>query len=551
MPCPARALASLASSASTAQRGVYRVACAGAALLVTASGCESSAPRQEGPPTEIAAPSPDASVAPPAPTENEGDGGSPRAGKYGTDCPASAPPSVSPSSPRILILGPHDGAPAAIASDLQGMLSRDPAFSAPAVVALEIEANSSTGPAENGGSSLMNFFYFPEARAQRLARLSEPWSYVVLLERSVVTLVAPEIYFEGARVLGCAARAAGAIPIVLMPASSIPETAAVGSVAYRVANGTEAVVAPAGYASNDARPSTSSVLSSREHAFIAAASLYTTLTQRRAHDTGYHPTEIAAEDATRFATIAFDTTVSEAGKVHYQGAYHGTVETRNVPPGSNLRFMASGTSSEQIWIDRMNAIVPKANLVPHGTLLGPTNASKRFDETSASSAAPYFEAQPYQILFARGYDVDASAVAPSGTQPDLQVQVWDRHFDVDSSDGLSAIATMEYALERTRFEASNRGLAWIPNHLAFAKLKTMRPSVALLGDGTHATFPVGYALATMSIVSRTGAYLSTDGLDPDTRLAAELADETIRQLSTLSASGKVVADDPSTRPAIP
>ena len=71
----------------------------------------------------------------------------------------------------------------------------------------------------------------------------------------------------------------------------------------------------------------------------------------------------------------------------------------------------------------------------------------------------------------------------------------------------------------------------------------------LLSAGTHAPYPVGYGLATMSVVSRTGIDPQTDGLDDDTRLAATLAAETIRQLAALSVTGAFVPDDPSTRPA--
>lgn len=540
----------LSSPASKNPLRLSFFACAGVALLASAGACTRSEPGRENIGPTIDATVPDAS-SPPPPAEDAGDGGSQAGGKYGTDCPASAPPSVPPSSPRILILGPGAvGATTVIAAHLQGMLSGDAAFTTPVVTALETDVSNPTGPFANGGSSLMNFFYFPEGRAQRLALLSEPWSYVVLLDWQAIPLLAPEVYFEGVRALGCSARAAGATPIVLMPWSPVRDTPAIGEVTYRVANGTDAIVAPAGYASKEAR-AVGSPSYPRDDAYIAAASLYTTLTHRSAHDTGYLPAEIPTEQATQFATVAFDSAAAEAGRVHYEGAYRGAVEMRTTPPGGDLWFMASGTSSEQIWLDRMNEIVPKAGRSAHGTLLGPTNPQKRFDEASVGSATPHFAAQQYKILFARGYDVDASAIATAGTQTDLQVQVWDRHFDNDSSDGATAVATMESALTRTRIEASTRGLAWIPNHLAFAKLKTMRPSVALLSDGTHATFPVAYGLATMSIVSRTGAHLSTDGLDPDTQLAAQLADETIRQLSTLSASGSVVADEPSSRPTVP
>ena len=69
--------------------------------------------------------------------------------------------------------------------------------------------------------------------------------------------------------------------------------------------------------------------------------------------------------------------------------------------------------------------------------------------------------------------------------------------------------------------------------------------------GVHATYPVGYALAAMSVVSRLGQHLPTSGLDAETALAATTAEVLIRQLATLSAIGEFVPDDPTSRPALP
>ena len=101
-------------------------------------------------------------------------------------------------------------------------------------------------------------------------------------------------------------------------------------------------------------------------------------------------------------------------------------------------------------------------------------------------------------------------------------KVWDRHADSDPSDGLAAVEMMESMSRMAHEQAQAWGAAMVPYHLMFAKLKTMRPSVQLLSDGTHATYPVGYGLATMSVVARTGLHPPTDDLDDDTRLAAQL-----------------------------
>jgi hypothetical protein len=180
--------------------------------------------------------------------------------------------------------------------------------------------------------------------------------------------------------------------------------------------------------------------------------------------------------------------------------------------------------------------------VPHGTEIGYTNPAKAFDDAALAKAATPFAAHAYHVLFARQYLVAADAIRAAGGQPDLQVQVWDRHQDVDTNDGVTALETMESTLVAKYDEARALGLALVPYHLMFARLKTLRPSVQLLSDGVHATYPVGYGLAVMSVVSRTGACPPVDGLDDDTKAASQVACETVRQLSALSVSGDFVPD---------
>ena len=122
----------------------------------------------------------------------------------------------------------------------------------------------------------------------------------------------------------------------------------------------------------------------------------------------------------------------------------------------------------------MNDILPKSGLTPHGTNIGFTNPAKVFDDASRDAALPYFQAQQYKILLARAYSVQADAIRTAGAQPDLQVQIWDRHYDADSADGVMTVGNMEGALENAYARARSWGASLIPYHLMFAKLKTMR-----------------------------------------------------------------------------
>lgn len=158
------------------------------------------------------------------------------------------------------------------------------------------------------------------------------------------------------------------------------------------------------------------------------------------------------------------------------------------------------------------------------------------------------DGKQFHLFYARDYSVDAGTLRAVGAQEDMQVQVWDRHADGIPKDGVLAVSMMEYILTSKYDQAKALGLALTPYHLMFARLKTMMPSVDLTQDGTHASIPVVYGQTAMSIVSRTGMEIPTDGLDDSSRLAVRLAEDVIRQLSSLSSSGEFVKDAPTARP---
>ena len=85
-------------------------------------------------------------------------------------------------------------------------------------------------------------------------------------------------------------------------------------------------------------------------------------------------------------------------------------------------------------------------------------------------------------------------------------------------------------------------LAFLPQHINFAKLKVQDPQASLLTDGVHATNAVQYGLAAMSFVSRTGQSIVL-GDDEEKNRLAQLGEETIRQWATLSESGIHTPED--------
>jgi hypothetical protein len=427
------------------------------------------------------------------------------------------------------------------------MLGGDAAFSETEVTALATDTGTDASSGIMNGTSLMYFFYAPDGRQSRLSALSSQWSYVVLLEQEDFSLKYPEYYFEGVRVFACAARASGAKPIVLMSwTGSADDIALRGAVTYRVANGAGAIVASAGYARQLVQLDAS--ISEPNEQFLAAASVYSTMTGRNAADSKYQPSAIGSQAVSQLGEAALSSQKQEATKWHYQSPYKGLVQIESMKSGGEFWFLDWGTSSEALWHNQMNTILPKAGFSPKGTAVVASNTTKTCDDSCLTAATGNLQTQQYDLFYARDYSVSADTIRALGPQADLQVQVWDRHADNIAADGLEAIGMMEYILTNEYDRAKPLGLVITPYHLMFSKLKTLRPSVNLTSDGTHATGPVSYGQATMSVVARTGITPLTTGLDEETRVAAQLGAETIRQLSSLSATGMFVSDDPENRP---
>ena len=63
----------------------------------------------------------------------------------------------------------------------------------------------------------------------------------------------------------------------------------------------------------------------------------------------------AAQEAT-LAAAAENTVVTHATIVHYTAPFASVVQRRTMQPQAEFWFMSSGTSSEDLWYDRMNEI---------------------------------------------------------------------------------------------------------------------------------------------------------------------------------------------------
>lgn len=423
----------------------------------------------------------------------------------------AAPSRPIGGSPRILVVGGRANWIGEVAETLTGLLAGDPRFES-----FEVGGQPHTG-------ALLDFAYNPADR-DRLASL-ERWDYAVLGN----DWTRPEVRFEGVRVLSDLARAAGARPLLL----------AVGDdpVAFRIANGVGAIVVPVVDAEGPSRT-----------AQATAAALYSTFARRDAAETGFRPGNTLPRHWEAVTAASWDALREAEGTPQYDGAYQGVVRVGDHMPDS-FRFIIAGTSSERGYRTAMRALLDREG-IPHSDAdLGRCNDFKRLDVECLERGAEHLEERA-QLIYARGYDVGAAEIREVTGQQGVQPQIYDRHWDSDRNDGGAALARAGSRSQGVAVDAARLGLAWIPQHINFARLESERPGTPLLRDGVHATEAVQAGLAAMSFVSVTGRDPDLAGLAPEVAAAVRLGASTIRQLATLSQTGEHVPDDPETRPRL-
>ncbi len=217
---------------------------------------------------------------------------------------------------------------------------------------------------------------------------------------------------------------------------------------------------------------------------------------------------------------------------------------------ATFRVMTSGTSSEAGYASAMRALLTREGVAHAVTEIGNCNDFRSFDLVCLARAATHFDDNDFHVLYARYYDVDDADIRATGPQPGLQAQAYDRHWDETVNDGRAAL---DEIYDRTMYvydPARRRGVAFLPQHINFARLKLELPAANLLSDGTHATSAVQAGLAAMSYVSRTGRSPSRASLSGEAEAAVRLGELTVRQLATLSTSGEHVPDVPDERPRL-
>ena len=304
---------------------------------------------------------------------------------------------------------------------------------------------------------------------------------------------------------------------------------------YRVGVGTGSQVIPSAIALKADEGSHS------DSALYDALGIYSTVRGLSAEHSSYAPQNMAAESYSSLAAGVNQTLISEAVATHYETPFQGVVKLVEAEIPDTYRFMISGTSSERGYRGQMSNFLSDQGISSSNVDIGHCNQYKTVDEECMERASSNFSDGEFMSIYARGYDVSTSDFVAAGGGG-IQLQVYDRHWDATENDGGTAIDQLEYRTVWFWNSILLQDLAFLPQHLNFAKLKVADPSVSLLSDGVHATNYVQYGLAAMSFVSRTGVAVTYDGLDQNFEKIARFGEETIRQWSTLSETGEYVPE---------
>jgi len=465
-----------------------------------------------------------------------------------------SPQAADQKSPRVLVLGSKSpiANPEGIAQQLKTLLAKDKGLG---------QTEAAWKDTKLGyGVTLMNFCYFPEGREARLAALKKDWTHVVLVD-APRCIYAPEFHFEGVRALKAALKGSSIQPLLLMLyVKGEKDLQRCGEIAYRVGKGCGVDVIPAGYAFAKAIEEGSAAEEQRDLA--AALCIYGQITGKNPADL-FHREEREGEakkeadgqsegKSKDMASGAWKVMESEKKREHFTGAYQGIVRVTKQEKEA-VRYMNIGTSTENIWKGSMNHLLRNMKITPH---VSSTPRSRGgFQMSVFPKVKAFLEADSYDILFARHYNLEAEKIkelrALAGAK-NAQFQVFDRHWDMsknsrDERKGVMLfVKNMEPALFRIYAHAKKENLYHIPFHVAIARMSVAKPDALFTKDGVHWTPWYGYMAANMSFTALTGksgemdlkfweANRKGNQKEADYMLtAARIGHEVMIQLSTLS-----------------
>lgn len=395
--------------------------------------------------------------------------------------------SLSPSifaSTRVLVIGGSEGymtsqeapfAPQPVADHLRAILEQDPNVSKPVTVQLEDTAAK---------RSLMAWYYWPDQRSRIAALLKEEWDHVILLEDPFFASRHPQIFFEGVHSISKDARAGGAaIWLVMQWSSGSAELSTFAEAAYRVGDGTEAGVIPAGYAWQDvpAANKDTGVRPTPKGAYVTAAAAFSRIFDRSATASSYVPQGQTQAEANLIANVAWDTVQAAQSQLHYTGAYVGPTHFISPPiKKRSITFYGQGTSTENGMNLALREALPLAG-VKGVSVANTANPSMKQDvwyqrnavNLTRGHSVGYFVFQQYSGAKTMVDGINALTYGPANT-------------------------VMGYS------STPGYPVFHLPVFVGLSRIRTTHAEIAVQADTTHLSAPVHHSTAAMMIAQATG-----------------------------------------------
>ncbi|MES2981796.1 MAG: autotransporter-associated beta strand repeat-containing protein [Verrucomicrobiota bacterium] len=419
-----------------------------------------------------------------------------------------------------------------VRTHLQEILAGDTLVSKPVTVQSQdtYQSHASTGYSSR---TLMSWFYWPSSQPANLTLLANNWNYVVMVDDPFVASTFPEYHLEGVMRISQEARKAGAEPISVMTWSSGSKPlSAFAEMAYRVGDGTNVPVAPAGYAWNNvpANLKDSGTRPTVRGAYVTAATVYSRMFNRSAKSSTYIPAGLSQANRDTLADAAFNAVVNETNKTQYTGTLRRPTHFASPLLKDRAVRFAKWNSSTETRIC--------------GELSDSLNAMRmKFSQPYTKAEYHEYPVMPEAVDFCvtRWY----SAANPSNW---ANVAAFDFHEN-------NGQENMVYGIERVMYNNSaqttgasdvseyymNRGVLFSPVRVMWARLREAKPSIVFSSDGNHMTRTVHSGIGAMMMTLLTGRCpIGDEPEDVDTSawdgwLARKIGYEVATQHATLKA----------------
>lgn len=420
--------------------------------------------------------------------------------------------------------------PQLVANELQNILDDDSAYTNVTVRFEDISANTITrslnNPTTNATSrsySLLNYYYWPDGRANRLANLKgtgtgpddKAWDHVIILgDPSNITNL-PGVYAMGVKLIVDTINQGNPKPQPLLmmqwphSGSSVP-VSDFGEVTYRVGDSGGIPVVPAGFAWDAYTSKDSGSHPTPDGAYLAAATIYNKMLGKDASsDSAY--TYKNGPTTNTLATLANNTVQTHNTASHYSGAFNQVNPHKRLDDKDRViqSDYGAGSSTEQTFLSwgQYNSgryfnilLQPELSLQQYADAQSEFSGLKHFHigRNNPSSDSKRYRAWPatYRTAYAYSFQI-RNQDAPSGNGGQEML------YGIDYISG-SYRGDQRTAFDLISLDHVSSGVRVLPIHTLWAAAKDELGITTPFSDGNHYAANVNEAAVSYMMTNLTG-----------------------------------------------